>query len=91
VDDEVIIKLSHDQAFVLSQWLYEVENSGELDAIVKDRAIWSPLHAISGTLETTLAEIFMPDYARRLQEAKQRLVRATYGDSDEGPEADATS
>lgn len=87
----MIIKLSHDQAFVLSHWLYEVENSGELDAIVGDRAVWSPLHAISGTLEASLAEIFMPDYSRRLEAAKERLVDATYGDSDEAPEADATS
>ncbi|MEV6012387.1 hypothetical protein AB0M29_37010 [Streptomyces sp. NPDC051976] len=91
MDDEAIIKLSHDQAFVLSHWFYEVENSGELDAIVRDRAVWSPLHAISGALETTLAEMFMPDYCLRLEEARERLVTATYGDSVEAPGADAAS
>ncbi|MBY8876141.1 hypothetical protein K7862_00595 [Streptomyces sp. PLK6-54] len=77
------IKLSRDQAFVLSHWFFEVERSGELDGIVNDRAVWSPLHAISGTLETTLAEIFMPDYDVRLEAARVRLIEAKYGGRDE--------
>lgn len=45
----------------------------------QDRAVWSPLHKIAGTLETSLAEIFMPDYETRLDNARQRLL----GDSGE--------
>ncbi|MFB6783292.1 hypothetical protein ACFCX0_39685 [Streptomyces sp. NPDC056352] len=63
----MVIELTHDQAFVLSDWLYEVMmKSDKLDAIVPDRAVWSGIYAISGTLEKSLVEIFMPDYAGRL-------------------------
>lgn len=78
------IKLTRDQAFVLSDWLYEVMmESDKLDAIVPDRAVWSGIYAISGTLETTLAEIFMPDYVGRLEQARQRLLEAMGGDEDD--------
>ncbi|MER5207957.1 hypothetical protein [Streptomyces sp. NPDC002825] len=54
-EEPVIIKLTRDQAFVLSEWLYEVMmQSDKLDAIVPDRAVWSGIYATSGTLETTL-------------------------------------
>ncbi|GAA4135694.1 hypothetical protein GCM10022285_29670 [Streptomyces tunisiensis] len=45
-----------------------------------DRAVWSGIYAISGTLETTLPEVFMPDYASRLDEARQRLLDAMGGE-----------
>ncbi|MFI9099236.1 hypothetical protein ACIGXA_01835 [Streptomyces fildesensis] len=83
-EEPVIIKLTHDQAFVLSDWLYEVMmRSDKLDAIVPDRAVWSGIHAISGTLETTLPEVFMPDYNGRLEQARQRLIETTGGADDE--------
>lgn len=78
------IKLTHDQAFVLSDWLDEVMmRSDKLKSIVPDRAVWSGIYTISGTLETTLTEIFMPDYAGRLDQARQRLLDATGGDEQE--------
>jgi hypothetical protein len=85
VDEEpVIIKLTRDQTFVLSDWLYEVMmQSDKLDAIVPDRAVWSGIYAISGTLETTLPEVFMPDYAGRLEQARQRLLEAVGSDEDD--------
>jgi len=88
VDEEpVTIKLTHDQAFVLSDWLYEVMmRSDKLDAIVPDRAVWSAIYAISGPLETTLPEIFMPDYTGRLEQARQRLLNAVGGDEDDTAE-----
>jgi hypothetical protein len=87
-EEPVIIKLTHDQAFVLSDWLYRVEESEELGAIVTDRAVWSPLHAISGTLDKTLAEIFMPDYAGRLEQARQRLLSGAGNDEDMEPDGE---
>ncbi|MEJ8639791.1 hypothetical protein [Streptomyces sp. MS2.AVA.5] len=37
-EEPVVIKLTHDQAFVLSDWLYEVMiQSDKLDAIIPDR------------------------------------------------------
>lgn len=78
------IRLTRDQAFVLSDWLYEVMmQSDRLGAIVPDRAVWSGIYAISGTLETTLPEVFMPDYACCLEQARQRLLEAVGSDEDD--------
>ena len=84
VDDEAItIRLTRDQAFVLSDWLYQVMfQSDDLEGIVHDRAVWSPIYAISGTLDKTLSEIFTPDYAPRLEAAKERLRANLYGQTD---------
>ncbi|WP_030221201.1 hypothetical protein [Streptomyces bikiniensis] len=79
-EEPVLIKLTPDQAFVLSDWLYEVMmESDKLDAIVPDRAVWSGIYAISGTLEKELAGIFTPDYEQRLAEARSRLVELMGG------------
>ncbi|MFF9341735.1 MULTISPECIES: hypothetical protein [unclassified Streptomyces] len=84
-EEPVIIKLTRDQAFVLSDWLYEVMmRSDKLDAIVPDRAVWSGIYAISGTLETTLPEVFMPDYVGRLEQARRRLSELVGSDEDDG-------
>ncbi|MEU5160759.1 hypothetical protein AB0G74_14295 [Streptomyces sp. NPDC020875] len=85
-DDEAItIKLTRDQAFVLSDWLYEVMfRSDALQEIVSDRAVWSPVYAISGTLDKSLSELFQPDYAERLEAARARLRAEMYGDDEEG-------
>ncbi len=78
------IKLSRDQAFVLSDWLYEVMmRSDKLSAIVPDKAVWSAIYAISGPLETTLPEIFMPNYAERLEQARRCLIADMVGDEEE--------
>ncbi|WP_235502855.1 MULTISPECIES: hypothetical protein [unclassified Kitasatospora] len=59
---------------MLSDWLDRMEGSAAFDALVGDRAVWSALHRISGTLDTSLVGIFAPDYAERLEAARQRLV-----------------
>ncbi|MCX4620899.1 hypothetical protein [Streptomyces albogriseolus] len=83
-EEAITIKLTRDQAFVLSDWLYQVMfQSDDLEGIVHDRAVWSPIYAISGTLDKTLSEIFMPDYGPRLQAAKERLRADLYGGADE--------
>ncbi|MEU2298455.1 hypothetical protein ABZ584_13810 [Streptomyces antibioticus] len=84
MDDEgITLRLTHDQAFVLSDWLHQVMfQSDDLEGIVRDRAVWSPIHAISGTLDTTLSEIFMADYAERLDAAKERLRVSMYGEAE---------
>lgn len=88
MDDEAItIRLTRDQAFVLSDWLYQVMfQSNDLEGIVHDRAVWSPIYSISGTLDKTLSEIFMPDYGPRLEAAKERLRADLYGGADESTE-----
>ncbi|MEV6839406.1 hypothetical protein AB0N17_33725 [Streptomyces sp. NPDC051133] len=80
MDEEAItIRLTRDQAFVLSDWLYQAMfQSDDLERIVRDRAVWSPIYAISGTLDNTLSEIFMPDYGPRLEAAKARLRASLY-------------
>lgn len=74
-DDDLSIKLTRDQAFVLSDWLHRMMGTPAFDSLVnEERAAWSPLYAIAGTLDKSLVEIFMPDYSGRLQEARERLL-----------------
>ncbi|MGW1524475.1 hypothetical protein [Streptomyces sp. NPDC002159] len=75
---------SRDQAFVRSDWLYQVMfQSDDHEGIVHDRAVWSPIYAISGTLDKTLSEIFMPGYGPRLEAAKERLRADLHGVAEE--------
>ncbi|GLY90211.1 hypothetical protein [Actinoallomurus iriomotensis] len=74
-DDDLTIRLTRDQALLLSDWLDRVIGTAEFDGLVnQDRAVWSPIHRIAGTLDESLAEIFMPDYGVRLAAARQRLL-----------------
>jgi hypothetical protein len=44
------------------------------DLVNEDRAVWSPTHAIAGTMDTSLVEVFMPDCFDRLHNARKRLL-----------------
>lgn len=75
-----MIRLSRDEALVLSDWLHRMMGTADFDELVdRDQAVWSPLYRICGTLETSLAEVFRPDYPVRLQEARKRLLDALGG------------
>lgn len=75
-EDEFTIRLSRDEALVLSDWLDRMVGTAAFDGLVnQDRAVWSPLHRIAGSLETSLVEVFAPDYATRLDAARARLLR----------------
>ncbi|WP_203980597.1 hypothetical protein, partial [Micromonospora phaseoli] len=68
-------KLTRDQALVLSDWLDRMMGTSTFDDLVnQERAVWSPLYAIAGTLDRSLAEIFMPNYSDRLHHARERLL-----------------
>ncbi|WP_419995970.1 hypothetical protein [Streptomyces boninensis] len=68
------IELSDDEALVLSDWLDRVMHRKEFSDVVDDRAVWSPLLTISGTLETKLAAIFSASYGDELEAARGRLI-----------------
>jgi hypothetical protein len=49
-DDDFTIRLSRDQALVLSDWLYRMIGKESFDSLVNvDRAVWSPLYRRPGT------------------------------------------
>jgi len=73
--DDVTLRLTHDQAIVLSDWLSTVMGTPAFDGLVnRDRAVWSPLHAIAGHLETAIDVIFSPTYSDDLLGARERLL-----------------
>ncbi|MEV0897926.1 hypothetical protein [Actinoplanes sp. NPDC049802] len=73
--EELIIKLTKDQAFVMSDWLYHMMDTPEFgDLVNEEPAVWSPLHTFAGTLGKSFVETFMPDYPGRLREARQWLL-----------------
>ncbi|MFI0739056.1 hypothetical protein ACH4PU_13350 [Streptomyces sp. NPDC021100] len=75
---EIVIRLTPDEALVLSDWLERVRMTG-LSRLVDDPAVWAPVHRLAGALDTALPEIFAADYAERLEAARRRL-RSGWGD-----------
>ncbi|MFB9521437.1 hypothetical protein [Streptomyces cremeus] len=71
-DSQVMIKLTRDEALVLSHWLEQLRTA-DPGRVVDDPAVWAPLHRIAGTLDKALPELFAPDYDHRLETARQRL------------------
>lgn len=73
---EIIIKLTSDEALVLSDWLERVQMT-DLNRLVDDEAVWAPIHRLSGTLDKSLPGIFAADYSERLDAARRRLRPAS--------------
>ncbi|MEW2621292.1 hypothetical protein [Streptomyces sp. NPDC048106] len=71
-DSQVTIKLTSDEALVLSHWLEKLQMT-DLSRVVDDPAVWGPIHRIAGTLDKALPELFAPDYDQRLADARRRL------------------
>ncbi|MES5824480.1 hypothetical protein [Streptomyces sp. RG80] len=78
------VELTDDQALVLADWLDRVMHRTEFSAVVDDRAVWSPLLRISGSLETQLPSIFDASYGEQLEAARRRLI-GELGDFGESP------
>lgn len=72
--DDVMVTLSKDQALVLSDWLHRQMASPMFADFVDDRAVWSPLLHLSGSLEQQLVEIFSPNYASVVDRARANLL-----------------
>ncbi|MFB6633610.1 hypothetical protein ACFCWY_27340 [Streptomyces sp. NPDC056362] len=73
---DITIKLTPDEALVLSEWLERVQMT-DLSRLVDEPAAWAPIHKIAGTLDKALPGIFAADYAERLEAARHRLQTAT--------------
>ncbi|MBO8196318.1 hypothetical protein ITI46_32460 [Streptomyces oryzae] len=71
-DGQVTIKLTSDEALVLSDWLEKLQMT-DLSRVVGDPAVRAPIHRIAGTLDKALPELFAPDYDQRIETARQRL------------------
>ncbi|MER7983076.1 hypothetical protein [Streptomyces sp. NPDC095817] len=73
-DPDIFIRLTPDEALVLSDWLERVQMT-DLSRLI-DGAAWAPLHRIAGTLDKSLPGIFAADYTERLEAARRRLAPA---------------
>lgn len=71
-EDKIVIRLTRDEALVLSEWLERLPMT-DLGCVVDDSAVWAPLHRIAGTLDKALPDLFAADYAERLDAARRRL------------------
>ncbi|MFJ8431391.1 hypothetical protein ACIQ9P_08820 [Kitasatospora sp. NPDC094019] len=71
-DSQVTIKLTGDEALVLSDWLEKLQMT-DLSRVVDDPAVWAPIHRIAGTLDKSIPGLFAPDYDQRLEAARRRL------------------
>ena len=71
-ESDVTIRLTRDEATVLSDWLERLRMTG-LSSTADDPAAWAPIHRIAGQLDKMLPTLFFPDYDVRLEEARRRL------------------
>ena len=71
-DGQVTIRLTSDEALVLSHWLEKLQMT-DLGRVVDDPAVWAPIHRVAGTLDKALPGLFAFDYDQRLEAARQRL------------------
>jgi hypothetical protein len=70
------IPLSDDEALILSDWIYELQNDR---AELSDAAVWPALYAIDGAFATSSPLIFAPDYGDRLDAARTRIGMGSGG------------
>jgi hypothetical protein len=94
--EQVSINLSLDQALVLSAWLERRMHQKEFAGVVDDRAVWSALLRIAGSLDVQLTGIFDESYKNLLSAARERLVSelGDFGlatDSNEGTPREQSS
>lgn len=71
-DPQITIKLTRDEATILSDWLERLQMT-DLSNTVDNPAAWAPIHRIAGQLDKILPTLFFPDYDERLEEARHRL------------------
>lgn len=70
---DVILKLTHDEALVLFEWLGRFNESEPNDERFVDQAEQRALWNLEAVLETVLAEPFDPNYLEIIAAARDRL------------------
>ncbi|WP_406466373.1 hypothetical protein OHB07_39090 (plasmid) [Streptomyces sp. NBC_00111] len=80
-NEQITIKLTPDEALVLSDWLERVQMT-DLSRLVDDEAVWAPIHRLAGTLDKALPGIFAADYSERPEAARRRLRPSADGDGE---------
>jgi hypothetical protein len=73
-DPDVTIRLPHDKALVLLEWLYRLSERKDFNEIVSHPAERVAVWALHGNLESQSIDIFRPDYGEWLDAARQRLA-----------------
>ncbi|MFI7425894.1 hypothetical protein ACIBPB_02790 [Micromonospora sp. NPDC049836] len=73
-EDEVVLRLSRDEALVLFEWLYRTdETTNDFADLVEDQAEQRALWNLTCPLERELVEPFSPQYAGRVEQSRARL------------------
>jgi hypothetical protein len=71
--EAVVVRLTRDEALVLSDWLRRCEEEDALADVTSDPAEVIALDALSALLEPELVELFDPNYLELVEAARQRL------------------
>ncbi|MFC3503583.1 hypothetical protein ACFOOK_21780 [Micromonospora krabiensis] len=71
---EVVVRLTHDEALVLFEWLHRTdERTNGFTGLVEDQAEQRALWNLTCLFEPLLAELFRPDYQELVEQARSRL------------------
>ncbi len=68
---EIHVRLTADEALVLSDWLFKWQDQ---DTLVDDASVQVPLRRIGALLEKKVPMIFASDYTEQVEAARQRLL-----------------
>jgi hypothetical protein len=71
--DEVLLRLTADEALVLFEWLHRMEETGSYAAVVEDPAETVALWNLLALFERELVEPLQDDYAGMVAAARARL------------------
>jgi hypothetical protein len=73
-EDEVVLRLSRDEALVLFEWLYRTdETTNDFADLVEDQAEQRALWNLTCLLERELVEPFSPQYGELVEQTRARL------------------
>ncbi|TMC51233.1 MAG: hypothetical protein E6J14_02000 [Chloroflexi bacterium] len=82
-EGDIAVRLTHDEALVLSEWLDRLQNAG-LRPLVEHGGEVVAIGALVGRLDELLAELFDPRYRDLVVAARSRLVEGYEPDPLEG-------
>ncbi|MFI7606963.1 hypothetical protein ACIBTV_17735 [Micromonospora sp. NPDC049366] len=73
-DGEVVVRLTHDEALVLFEWLHRTdERTGGFTDLIEDQAEQRALWNLTCLFEPLLVETFMANYQELVEQARSRL------------------
>jgi hypothetical protein len=77
--EDVTLRLTNDEALVLSDWLDRHDKGGTLEGLCDHKGEVAAFRRLEGLLEKELVEPFDPRYEQLVAKARERLAETAFG------------